>query len=183
MLISIALAVGFGVGLTHGLLGPVLASTSSGSSTSNSNSNYVTTANGSVVWQPPIGSTYQIVLSSPLKIADAATSISPNVDIFEIDMFGNTNTTIAKLHNLSKKVICYFSGGSYEPGRPDSSQFQSYDLGNDLAGWPGEKWLRLNSSNVRSIMTARIQMAASKGCDAIDPDNMDGYVSSLISLG
>ena len=180
MLVSIALAIGLGVGLTHGLLGPLVSGTSGGSSTSNSQSNYVTTANGSVIWQPPVGSTYQIVLSSAIKIADAATSISPNVDIFEIDMFGNTNTTITKLHNLGKKVICYFSAGSYESYRPDSSQFQPYDLGNDMAGWPGEKWLRVNSSNVRSIMAARIQLAASKGCDAVDPDNMDGYVSIFL---
>ena len=42
----------------------------------------------------------------------------------------------------------------------------------------GEKWLDLNSENVRRIMSKRIELAAEKGFDAIDPDNIDGYVSS-----
>jgi len=176
MLCSIALAVGLGVGLTYAQA-PLAQGLTSSSSSSSSSSNYVTTAKGTVVWQPPVGSTYQIVLSSAVKISDSATSTNPNVDIFEIDMFGNTPTTITKLHNLGKKVICYFSAGSYEPYRPDANQFQPSDLGNGMVGWPDEKWIDISSTSVRSIMAARIQMAASKGCDAVDPDNMDGYVS------
>lgn len=72
-------------------------------------------------------------------------------------------------------MICYFSAGSYEPYRPDSSVFLPSDLGADLDGWPDEKWLDIRSANVRSIMAARIQLAASKGCDAVDPDNVDGF--------
>jgi hypothetical protein len=35
--------------------------------------------------------------------------------------------------------------------------------------------LNTNSANVRSIMTTRIQMAKDKGCNGVDPDNVDGY--------
>lgn len=175
MLWSTTLAVCLVAGLTRAQA-PVAQDLTSSSSSSSSSSNYVTTANGTVVWQPPVGSTYQIVLSSAIKISNSATSTSPNVDVFEIDMFGNTQNTITKLHNLGKKVICYFSGGSYEPYRPDANQFQQSDLGESMDGWPDERWVDIRSANVRSIMAARIQMAASKGCDAIDPDNMDGYV-------
>ena len=44
-----------------------------------------------------------------------------------------------------------------------------------MDGWAGEWWINTNSANIRSIMTARIELAASKGCDGVDPDNVDGY--------
>ena len=42
-------------------------------------------------------------------------------------------------------------------------------------GWPGEWWLNTKSANVRKIMVARMDLAKSKGCDAVDPDNVDGF--------
>jgi hypothetical protein len=45
-----------------------------------------------------------------------------------------------------------------------------------------EWWLDLKSANVKTIMEARIKRAAEAGCDAIDPDNIDGYVSNISSL-
>ncbi|KAH8887878.1 hypothetical protein GQ53DRAFT_749547 [Thozetella sp. PMI_491] len=132
------------------------------------------------VWQPAVGTSWQIILSGSLKLTSSSTSVTPNVDVFDIDLFTNTKngvdtTVIDALHRLNKKVICYFSAGSYEPGRPDSSQFAAADKGNELDGWPGEYWLNLNSQNVRNIMAARIALAAKMGCDAVDPDNVDGY--------
>ena len=47
--------------------------------------------------------------------------------------------------------------------------------GNVLDGWPDEKWLDTRSENVRKIMKSRILLAKKKNCDAIDPDNMDGF--------
>ncbi|KAK4998434.1 hypothetical protein LTR66_002334 [Elasticomyces elasticus] len=129
------------------------------------------------VWQPQANSTWQIVLGSPITIASTATSTVPDVDMFDIDLFGNSASTIATLHKLNKKVICYFSAGSYEPKRPDSGDFKKSDMGKELAGWPGEYWLDVRSSNVRDIMLKRLQLAQRKGCDGVDPDNMDGYAN------
>ncbi|RMZ02221.1 hypothetical protein D0860_07308 [Hortaea werneckii] len=175
-LFVIGLAIGLGVGL--GLTGD---SEDSGNDddeipSPGSSSTPLPTppANGSL-WQPAVNSSWQIVLLNPLSVSKSATSISPDVDIFDIDLFTNDESTIEKLHQLGKKVICYFSAGSYESYRPDSSEFQPSDLGKELDGWPGERWLDIGSSNVRRIMAARIALAASKGCDAIDPDNVDGY--------
>lgn len=72
-------------------------------------------------------------------------------------------------------MICYFSAGSYENWRDDKDEFKEEDLGNDLDGWPGEKWLKLSSENVRRIMKDRLNMASEKGCDGVDPDNVDGF--------
>ncbi|KAK4984020.1 hypothetical protein LTR50_006859 [Elasticomyces elasticus] len=130
------------------------------------------------VWQPKANSSWQIVLGSPITIASTATSTVPDVDIFDIDLFGNSASTIATLHKLNKKVICYFSAGSYEPNRPDSSKFRKSDKGKELEGWPGEYWLDVRSSNVRAIMLKRLQLAQRKGCDGVDPDNMDGYANN-----
>jgi hypothetical protein len=129
------------------------------------------------VWQPPVNSSWQIVLLQPLSLDHSAQGITPDVDVFDIDLFTNSDTTIQTLHRLKKMVICYFSAGSYEPNRPDSNKFDGDDLGHQLDGWPGERWLNTRSSTVRSIMNARIQLASQKGCDGIDPDNVDGYVS------
>ncbi|KAF2814952.1 uncharacterized protein BDZ99DRAFT_377611, partial [Mytilinidion resinicola] len=102
-------------------------------------------------------------------------SLTPDVGIFDVDLFDTSNTTIAALKKQSKKVICYFSAGSYEPNRSDSKDFKSSDLGKVMDGWPDEKWLDIRTANVKSIMLKRIQLAADKGCDGIDPDNVDGF--------
>jgi len=44
-----------------------------------------------------------------------------------------------------------------------------------MEDWEGEWWLNTKSANVRAIMKTRIALAKSKGCDAIDPDNVDAY--------
>jgi hypothetical protein len=132
------------------------------------------------VWHPVVKSTWQIVLSEPIKLDMNSISISPDVQVFDIDLFENPKATIDALHRLGKKAVAYFSAGSFEPGRPDSGDFRPSDMGKKLDGWPGEKWLDLNSENVRGIMSRRIELAAQKGFDAIDPDNVDGYVSCTV---
>lgn len=44
-----------------------------------------------------------------------------------------------------------------------------------MDGWPGEKWIDTRNQGVRKVMKARIALAARKGCDGIDADNVDGY--------
>jgi hypothetical protein len=119
-------------------------------------------------WQPVPGMSWQIQYTGSL-----ATSV--NAEVFNIDLFDNPATVIAGLHALGKKVICYFSGGTYENWRPDTSSFPAAVLGRKN-GWPGERWLDVRQLSVLlSIMTARMRLAVQKGCDAVDPDNMDGY--------
>lgn len=127
------------------------------------------------LWIPAVGTTWQIVLSAPLQIDTTNPSVTPDVEVYDIDLFDNKPETITALHKINKKVICYFSAGTYEDWRPDASKFQSSDFGSDMADWPGEKWLNLKSDNVRTIMAARLQLAADKGCNAVDPDNVDAF--------
>ncbi|KAF2458195.1 glycoside hydrolase superfamily [Lineolata rhizophorae] len=167
LVVVIVIAVGLGVGLTRG----------GGGEEEEGEAPTLPTRppTPSEAWQPAVNSSWQIVLLSPLNVSEDATSVEPDVEVFDIDLFINDRETIDTLHRLNKKVICYFSAGSSEDWRPDFDDFDESDLGNDLDDWPGERWLNLSSPNVRGIMERRIIMAAEKGCDAVDPDNVDGY--------
>jgi hypothetical protein len=125
---------------------------------------------------PPAGIWYQPSLSTDWQIQLTGT-INTNyaVGIYDIDLFDSSPDLIASIQATGRKVICYFSAGSYENWRPDASQFASSDLGNNLSGWPGEKWLDIRSPAVQTIMEARMDLAVAKGCDGVDPDNVDGY--------
>jgi hypothetical protein len=130
-------------------------------------------------WQPQIGQTYQIILHGVLDMSQGTV---PNVDIFDIDLFYHPVETIQALHSQGKKVICYFSAGTAEDWRPDYSNFTASDKGNCLPEWSGESWLNIKNDNVWTVMKNRIQLAAQKGCDAIDPDNMGKCFVSLIVI-
>jgi chitodextrinase len=95
--------------------------------------------------------------------------------IYDIDMENTPASTISALKSKGIIVECYFSAGSAENYRSDYSKFLPADMGNTLSGWPDEKWVDTRSLNVRSIMKARMDTALSKGCNGIDPDNVDGY--------
>ncbi|RHZ65348.1 endo alpha-1,4 polygalactosaminidase [Aspergillus thermomutatus] len=169
LLVVIALGVGLGVGLGIGLGGGGGGEEGSGSGSGSGSGggeegNYTTAK-----WQPAVGTTWQIELLYPLN------DTSVNATVYDIDMFNNNQSTIAALQQAGRKVICYFSAGSYENWRPDKDKFQAADLGNGLDGWPGEKWLNISSASVRQIMLDRLDLARDKGCDGVDPDNVDGY--------
>jgi hypothetical protein len=100
------------------------------------------------------------------------------VTIYDIDLFDSSTELISRLQNNGKKVMCYFSAGSYEEWRSDKSDFQSSVLGNTLDGWENEKWLDIRSENVKTIMRSRIELAKTKGCDGVEPDNVDGYTNN-----
>lgn len=137
------------------------------------------TPNGTV-WQPPVGTKWQIILNSVLEVpaANAKTSVAltPDVPVWDFDMFIHRDTdVITNLHSLGKRAICYFSAGSYEPYTPDAGDFVDADMGKVMDGWPDEKWLDIRRTSVRNIMTKRLDIAAKMKCDAVDPDNVDGY--------
>jgi hypothetical protein len=125
-------------------------------------------------WMPTPGTTFQIQLVNCETV-----DTSFNVQAYEVDLFDTPTTTITQLKNAGRKVICYFSAGSYEDWRPDAGQFPASILGKPLDGWEGENWLNVSkfteTSALGTIMKNRMNLAVQKGCDAIDPDNVDGY--------
>ncbi|GMU60453.1 MAG: hypothetical protein AMXMBFR34_22160 [Myxococcaceae bacterium] len=91
--------------------------------------------------------------------------------VFDIDLFETPQATIDALHASGRKVICYFDT-AYEPGRPDSAQLAPY-RGNPVQGWPGQYWLDFRQQAVRDVMRARMDLAVTKRCDALEPDDVD----------
>jgi hypothetical protein len=133
--------------------------------------------------QPLPGLKWQIILEGSL-----GNLALPGVSVYEVDLDNTSKANIKKLHDNGKTVICYFSAGSFEDFRPDKNIFRASDIGNKLnrgltaaeGYWPGERWLNIKSPIVLAIMLARIAQAKEKGCDAIDPDNIDGYAIDLV---
>jgi hypothetical protein len=100
------------------------------------------------------------------------------VDIYNLDLFDTPPETITALHARGVRVMCYFSAGTYEDWRPDAENFSKSALGNPLPDWPGEQWLDIrNVQFLVPLMFDRIALAAQKGCDGVDPDNVDGYAN------
>jgi hypothetical protein len=122
------------------------------------------------LWQPTKGTSWNYELQSPVTSGSKG-----EFDVWNIDLFENDAETISSLQQQGAKVICYFSAGSAENWTPDFPEFAASDLGNDLSGWAGEKWLNINSATVRQIMQKRLDLAKQKNCDGVDPDNVDGY--------
>jgi hypothetical protein len=122
-------------------------------------------------WRPAVTDTWQWQLTGTLNT-------SYDVKIYDVDLYDTSASTISALQNSGKKVVCYFSAGSSENWRTDFGSFAASDMGNALDGWEGERWLDTRSSNVRTIMTKRLDLAKSKGCDGVEPDNVDGYTNN-----
>jgi Uncharacterized conserved protein len=121
-------------------------------------------------WKPAPGTSWDIQFSGTINY-------SLNVQAMDIDLFDTAQANIDAMKARGVKVICYFSAGSFEDWRPDVSKFPAAVKGKNLDGWPGEKWLDAsNLAALMPVMTARMDLAVTKKCDALDLDNMDIYL-------
>ncbi|MEA3351456.1 MAG: endo alpha-1,4 polygalactosaminidase [Chloroflexota bacterium] len=121
-------------------------------------------------WQPAPGTSWQ------WQINGAEIDTSVDVDMYDIDLYEVPQATIDQLHADGRIVICYFSAGSWEEWRPDADQFPPDLIGDPLEDWEGENWLDTRQLDALApIMAARLDLAARKGCDGVEPDNVDGY--------
>lgn len=102
---------------------------------------------------------------------------SVDADVYDVDLFDVSDETIATLHADGRTVVCYFSAGSFEDWRPDADEFDPDGLGSPLDGWEDERWLDVRSAGVLSVMEARLDLAVERGCDGVEPDNVDGYAN------
>jgi hypothetical protein len=127
-----------------------------------------TPASPAGAWRPATTDTWQWQLTGVLNT-------SYNVAVYDIDLFDTSPETLTQLKVQGRRVVCYFSAGTSENWRADFAKFQPSDMGAAVGGWAGEKWLDTRSDNVRAIMKARLDLARSKGCDGVEPDNMDAY--------
>lgn len=121
-------------------------------------------------WHPVLTDTWQWQLQGTIKT-------SYDANIYDVDLFTTTDATLTTLRSQGRKIMCYFSAGSSEDWRADYKKFAAADKGAVLDGWEGERWVNIRSQGVRSIMQARLDVAVSRGCDGVEPDNVDGYAN------
>lgn len=123
-------------------------------------------------WQPKPGTTFHIQYEGEIDL-------ELPVEVYNLDLFDTPVETIQTLQNRGVRVICYFSAGTQEDWRQDAGFFPDRVLGNALEDWEGEVWLDIRQLGVlQPIMAARLDLAQEKGCDAVDPDNLDGYTNN-----
>jgi hypothetical protein len=122
------------------------------------------------VWKPTVGATWQ------WQLAGLPVDTSLNVDAYDIDLFTTTDQELANLKADGRGVICYFSAGSWEQDRPDAAEFPAAVKGDPLdEPFEDELWLDVRRAEVRALMQRRLDLAKTRGCDAVEPDNVDGY--------
>jgi hypothetical protein len=131
----------------------------------------VTPGASSTMWVPTPSDHFQIVLNDTPSKAQ----LHGPFQVIEMDGFDTPASTVAAVHVLDKKAVCYIDVGTWENWRPDAKKFPKSVLGKDDAGWPGERWLDIRQTKILlPIMKARFAMCVKKGFDAIDPDNVNG---------
>ena len=121
----------------------------------------------------PPGTSWQWQLSGTLDT-------SFDVQMYDIDLEDTPIAIISDLKNAGRMVICYFSAGSWESFRSDSGDFPEIVKGDPLeAPFNDELWLDIRRIDLLGpIMGARLDLAVAKGCDGVEPDNVDGYTNT-----
>ena len=121
-------------------------------------------------WQPePTTAPWQWQLQGTVDTSIAA-------GVYEVDGFETPRRTVAKLHRLGRKVICYLDIGAWESYRPDAGAFPQSALGAVYAGYPDERWLDIRRLDLLApVLRRRFDLCARKGFDAVEPDNIAGY--------
>lgn len=123
-------------------------------------------------WAPGPGDSFQIQFTGTLDATIDA-------EIYDVDLFDTPQNFIDTLHQDGRKVICYYSAGIYESWRPDADKFQQRLFGNAVEGYPGEFWLDIRQGKdfkrLDWIMQERLDLAVSKHCDGVQPDNVDAF--------
>jgi hypothetical protein len=124
------------------------------------------------IWRPAPHTTWQWQLTTPVDLSVAA-------EMFDIDLFDNGADVVSALHASGRRAICYISAGTYEPGRPDTGTFPAAVLGDQVQGWPDERWLDIRRLDILGpIMEKRLDLCRAKGFDGVEPDNIDGHSNS-----
>jgi endo-alpha-1,4-polygalactosaminidase (GH114 family) len=124
------------------------------------------------IFHPAPGTTWQWQLSG-LPI-----DTSFDVAVYDVDLFTTTEAEMKALRAAGRVVICYFSAGSYEDFRPDKGEFPAGVKGKPLEPpFQDELWLDIRAAKARAIMKARLDRAVKKGCDGVEPDNVDGFAN------
>ncbi len=98
-------------------------------------------------------------------------------DVIDVDLYDTTVAEVAAIHEQGSYAIAYLNGGAWQPDKPDSDLYPDSVIGKKpMDGWPQERWLDIRQISIlRPLIKNKLLLAKSKGFDAVDPDNMDGF--------
>ncbi len=121
-------------------------------------------------WTPAPGMAWQIQLAG---------EVDPSlpVAIYDVDLVDTPDATLAALRARGIRIICYCSAGTAEAYRSDLGGLPPEVLGKPLADWPDERWLDIRAPAVRELARRRLDLAVTRGCDGVDPDNVDAFAN------
>lgn len=119
-------------------------------------------------WQPAPGTAWQWQLTGTIDT-------TLDVAMYDVDLFDAPDAVLDALSD--RVVVCYFSAGTREEWRDDADRFPATAIGRRLDDWPDEKWVDVADAEVRQIMADRLDHAVARGCDGVEPDNVDGYAN------
>jgi hypothetical protein len=146
---------------------PVTPTTSAPSTTTTTTSAPTTTVAPGGWWKPKAGATWQWQL-------DETIDTSFDVEVYDVDLFDTPASTVAELKAKGRKVICYFTVGSWETYRPDVASIPEQVKGKVIDGWPEERWLDIRRLDILApYMQARLDLCKAKGFDGVEGDWMD----------
>jgi hypothetical protein len=121
-------------------------------------------------WRPTKGLTWQWQLDG------GPIDLSVDAQVYDVDLFETPAASVQELLDRGRKVICYFSAGSWEPYRPDAGDFPEAVKGGAVEGWPDERWLDIRQRDVlHPLLAARLDLCAEKGFDGVEPDWLDHH--------
>ncbi len=119
-------------------------------------------------WRPAVEDTWQWQLQGELNTGY-------DVDVYDVDVLDTSAETIADLHGDGRRVVCYFSAGTWESFRDDADAYPDDVMGAPVEGFADERWLDVRDDAVRAVATDRLDLAREKRCDGVEPDNVDGW--------
>ncbi len=125
-------------------------------------------------WKPSAGISWQWQITGTVDT-------NVNAEVFDIDLFDAKDSDISALKSKNKKIICYFSV-HYEDWRSGEYNFPLSIRGNKYPDWDGEWYVNWDAPEYWPVIIKRLDLAKSRGCDGVEPDNVDQYSGTGFSL-
>jgi hypothetical protein len=113
--------------------------------------------------------------------------VAYEVDAYDLDLFDVSASLIDELHDADRRVICYFSAGSFENFREDADEFLADELGNVLDDFADERWLdvrssRTSSSNTTGFLPSRLTPAGWPSASKTTSSRSPNWSTTSISV-
>ncbi len=103
--------------------------------------------------------------------------VPEGIRLIDLDAFGTSAATVARLKAAGLYTVCYINAGSYEPYRPDAARYPArLKLGVD-PDWTDEAFVDVRdvfrpASVLAGVLRDRLRLCRDKGFEAVEPDNL-----------